>query len=253
VSRIRLAGHTYPYRDRSLAAALDELASLRLSRVEIWLGHAGEGPEAVSRLLGERGLEVAAVSAGGFYTPDSEVITRTFELAEALDAPVVVACVPPGVLDAVVDRVPAGVTLCVENHWDQALATSGELNAVLAHRPGIAACLDTGHALLAGEAPEQAVASLAPRVGHVHLKDAASPSLHERLLGRRLRRRFLQRPEPVTPGRGALDIGRVRRALEAAGYAGTVTVEHEGGEPTAALELLLEAWALSDEALVEAS
>jgi sugar phosphate isomerase/epimerase len=247
---MRIAGHTYPYRNRPLGAALDELASLGLSRVEIWLGHAGDGPDAVARLLRERGLEAAAVSAGGFYAPDSDVIPRTFELAEALDVPVVVACVPPAVLDAVVDRVPSGVTLCVENHWDQALATSRELSAVLARHPRIAACLDTGHALLAGEAPERAVAALGARIGHVHLKDAALPSLRERLLGRRLRRRLLRRPEPMVPGRGALDVGGVRRALEASGYEGTVTVEHEGSEPTAALELLLEAWAPSGEALV---
>jgi sugar phosphate isomerase/epimerase len=247
---MRTAGHTYPYRDHSLGAALDALATLQLSHVEVWLGHAGEGPDAVRRLLRERELEAAAVSAGGFYAPDSDVIPRTFELAEALDVPVVVACVPPAVLDAVVDRVPSGVTLCVENHWDQALATSRELSAVLAAHPRISACLDTGHALLAGEAPERAVAALGARIGHVHLKDAALPPLRQRLLGRRLRRRLLRRPEPVVPGRGALDVGGVRRALEASGYEGTVTVEHEGSEPTAALELLLEAWAPSGEALV---
>ena len=44
----------------------------------------------------------------------------------------------------------------------------------------------------------------------------------------------------MPPGRGALDAGGVRRALEASGYEGTVTVEHEGSEPTAATQLLLE-------------
>jgi sugar phosphate isomerase/epimerase len=253
VSAVRLAGHTYPYRDRPLGDALDALAAIRLSSVEIWLGHAGKGPEAVGRLLHERGLEAAAVSAGGFYAADSEVVPRSFGLAEALGAPVVVACVTPTVLETVLDRVPAGVTLCVENHWDQALATSRELNVVLTRYPQITACLDTGHALLAGEAPERAVAMLGPRVGHVHLKDAAFPSLRARLMGRRLRRRFMQRPEPVTPGAGALDVARFRRALEAAGFEGTVTVEHEGSEPSVALELLLEAWAPSGEALVRAS
>jgi sugar phosphate isomerase/epimerase len=250
---MRRAGHTYPYRDRPLGAALDELASLRLSRVEVWLGHAGDGPDAVRRLVRERGVDAAAVSAGGFYTADSDVIPRAFELAEALEASVVVACVAPAVLEAVVDRVPPGITLCVENHWDQPLATSRELRRVLARHRGIAACLDTGHALLAGEAPERAVATLGARIGHVHLKDAALPPLRERLMGRRLRRRLLRKPEPVVPGRGGLDVGRVRQALEAADYEGTVTVEHEGSEPTAALELLLEAWAPSGEALVGTS
>src|SRR5205823_1580514 len=112
VPRMRVAGHTYPYRDRGLDYALDELAGLRLSLVEVWLGHAGDDPDVAALAIRERGLEAAAVSAGGFYDTDSEAIPKTFELAEALAAPVVVACVAPAVLDGVVDRVPAGITLC---------------------------------------------------------------------------------------------------------------------------------------------
>jgi hypothetical protein len=69
---MRVAGHSYPYRDRPLGDALDELARLRLSVVEVWFGHAADGPDAVASALRERGLEAAAISAGGFYTPDSE-------------------------------------------------------------------------------------------------------------------------------------------------------------------------------------
>jgi sugar phosphate isomerase/epimerase len=138
----------------------------------------------------------------------------------------------------------------VENHWDQAFATSRDVNRVLAAHPGIAACVDTGHAILAGEPPELFVASLGDRVGHVHLKDAASPPLRERLMGRRLRTRLLPRPAAVFPGDGALDVGRVRRALEDSGYAGAVSLEHEGAEPSAALELLLGEWMSSDRTAV---
>jgi len=228
--------------------------SLRLSHVEVWLGHARGGPDAVARDLRERGLEAVAVSAGGIYAPGSDAIPKGFELAEALGAPVVVASIAPSVLEAIVERVPAGVTFCVENHWDQPLASSREVSAVLARHPRIAACLDTGHALLAGEAPERAAVALGGRIGHVHLKDAARPSPPVRLMGRRLRRRLLPRPEPVMPGNGALDVPRVREALEAAGYEGAVAVEHEGNEPTTALRLLLAAWAAaSGEALVDTS
>ena len=247
---MRIAGHTYPYRDRSLGDALDELARLRLSLVEVWLGHAADGPDGVARALRERGLEAAAVSAGGFYTEDSDAVPRTIELAQALGAPVIVACVAPEVLESVVERLPADITLCVENHWDQALATSRDVSGVLGAHPGIAACVDTGHAILAGEPPERFVASLGDRVGHVHLKDAAFPPLRERLMGRRLRTRLLPRPAAVFPGDGALDVGRVRRTLEDSGYAGAVSLEHEGAEPSAALELLLGEWMSSDRAAV---
>jgi sugar phosphate isomerase/epimerase len=247
---MRVAGHTYPYRDRPLEEALDELAGLQFSLVEVWLGHAVDGPDGVAHALRERGLEAAAVSAGGFYSPDSDAVPRTIELARALGAPVIVACVAPEVLDSVVERLPAEITLCVENHWDQSLATSRDVSGVLGTYPGIAACVDTGHAILAGEPPERFVASLGDRVRHVHLKDAASPPLRERLMGRRLRTRLLPRPAAVVPGDGDLDVGRVRRTLEDNGYAGAVSLEHEGAEPSAALELLLGKWMSSDRAAV---
>ena len=63
---MRVAGHTYPYRDRSLGEALDELAGLGLWVVEVWLGHAVDGPDGVAEALQERGLEAAAVGAGSF-------------------------------------------------------------------------------------------------------------------------------------------------------------------------------------------
>jgi sugar phosphate isomerase/epimerase len=239
---MRIAGHTYPYRDKPLREALEELEKLRLSLIEVWLGHAADGAAEASRALDDRGLEAVAVSAGGFYTADSDAIPRSIELAQALGAPVIVACVTPQVLCSVVAQIPGGIRLCVENHWDQALATARDVRRVLTAYPAIAACLDTGHALLAGEAPEQFVASLGARVGHVHLKDAVCPPLRERLMGRRLRKRLLPRPEPVMPGLGALDSGRVRRALEDAGYRGIVSIEYEGPEPSAAVAALLGQW-----------
>lgn len=239
---MRVASHTYPYRDRPLGEALDELEKLRLSLIEVWLGHTVNGPAEATRALHDRGLAAVAVSAGGFYTADSDAIPRSIELAQALGAPVIVACVTPQVLGSVVERIPAGIRLCVENHWDQALATARDVRRVLTAYPAIAACLDTGHALLAGEAPEHFVASLGDRLGHVHLKDAVCPPLRERLMGRRLRKRLLPRPEPVVPGLGALDSARVRQALEDARYRGAVTIEYEGTEPSAALAGLLEQW-----------
>ena len=251
---MRVAGHTYAYRGRPLENALNELAGLQFSLVEVWLGHTAGGPADVARALAERGLEAPAVSAGGFYTADSDAVPRTIELAQALVAPVIVACVAPEVLESVVKLLPPDITLCVENHWDQSLATSHDVGEALDPYPGSAACLDTGHAILAGEPPERFVASLGERVGHVHLKDAAAPTLRERLLGRRLRARLLPKPAAVVPGDGALDIGRLRQALEDVGFAGTVTVEYEGAEPSAALKLLFGGWMSSGrEAMASAS
>jgi sugar phosphate isomerase/epimerase len=239
---MRIAGHTYAYRDRPVGQALDELASLGLGVVEVWLGHAGRGPEDAARAVSDRGLHAAAVSAGGFYTAGSDAVPRAIDLAEALQAPVIVACAAPEVLGTVASLIPAGLTLCVENHWDQRLAHASAVRSALAAHPGVDACVDTGHAILAGEKPDRFVQRLGRRVGHVHLKDAVFPRLGERLMGSRLRGRMLPRPEPAAPGAGALDIPRLRDSLSAVGFAGTVSLEYEGAEPTAALRLLLDAW-----------
>ena len=236
---MRVAGHTYAYRGRPLEEALDELAALGLELVEVWLGHAADGPDEVARALAERNLQAVALSAGGFYDDRTTAPARAFELAAAVGAPVVVACVLPALLPAIAERTPPGIELCVENHWDQPLATPRAVETALAGLPDIRACLDTGHAILAGVRPEDFVATLGDRLGHIHLKEAAALTALDRLLGRRARRRLGRRPEPVFPGRGALEPERLRRALDRIGYCGAVTVEYEGPEPSAALAALI--------------
>jgi inosose dehydratase len=206
----------------------------------VWIGHAQRGAEHALRALDERGLTAAAVGAGGFYS-DGDDPGAALELAEAIGAPVVVACLAPDVVDRIAPAFGGGVELCVENHWDQ-LGNPREVNDVLGRGPRLRACLDTGHALLAGERPERFAERLGPALRHVHLKDARLPTLRERLVGRRVRRRLLPRPEPVFPGRGRLDVARLRTALAATGFGGCVTLEHEGADAAGALAELHRLW-----------
>jgi sugar phosphate isomerase/epimerase len=245
---LRLAGHTYAFRRRSLPEALDELQALGFDAVEVWLGHtAGDGEDAAAELAA-RGLRVAAISAGGFYEPGDEAAPRAFRVAAALGAPVVVACLAPEVVAEVRALVPTGVTLCLENHWDQPFDRPARIRGAIDRSPPLAACLDTGHAQLAGVRPEAFAAALGPRIRHVHLKDAFAPPLRVRVLGRRLRRRLLERPRPAFPGDGDVSVARVRSALAAASFDGTVTLEHEGDEPAAALRELLARWRAAEPA-----
>jgi sugar phosphate isomerase/epimerase len=239
---MRLAGHTYAFRDRPLEEALDELKRVGFERVEVWLGHASRGPSAVADALGERELEPAAVSAGGFYEGGGASPEQAFELAVEIGAPCLVACVAPSRLPEIARHVPAGLVLCVENHWDQPVATPRDVLRVLGGLRHVAACLDTGHALLAGVRPDRFARLLGPRLAHVHLKDARSPALRERLLGKRLRRRLLAKPAPAFPGRGALDLHAFAATLARIGYGGTVTLEDEGANAAAALAQLERDW-----------
>jgi sugar phosphate isomerase/epimerase len=238
---VRLAGHTYAFRSLTLASALDRLSSLGFEEVEVWLGHAPGGPEQAARTVGNAGVRVRAVSAGGFYRSDDLAPTRAFALAEALSVDTVVMCVAPLLVTQLDRSRPSEIRVAVENHWDQQLARAEEVAGAI-ESTRLQACLDTGHALAAGEQPEAFAGRLGERVVHVHLKEGRLPTFRRRLLGRRLGRRLLGHLEPTWPGTGDLDLPALRAALVRIGFEGCVTVEHEGDNPGEALATLAARW-----------
>jgi len=88
-------------------------------------------------------------------------------------------------------------------------------------------CLDTGHAVIAGTAPEELAADHAGRLGHVHLKDVDAGVLA------RVRHEPLDFWAAIAAGvfcpvgEGVVDFQRVAEALEAGGYSGHATIEQD--------------------------
>ena len=88
-------------------------------------------------------------------------------------------------------------------------------------------CLDTGHALYAGDEPARLVAAHADRLEHLHVKDVSEPRLaaaHGAGLG------FwtaIAHGVFCPVGEGRLDLDALRAALAAARYAGLATVEQD--------------------------
>jgi sugar phosphate isomerase/epimerase len=235
----RVAAHTYAYRDQPLEVALEAIARLGFSAAEIWVGHAADGTERVVKALADFGVEAIAVSAGGFYDELAPSASRSFELAQAIGAEIVVACVVPAALARLSGLVPPGITLCVENHWDQPTRRPRDiLNLLAGTSARFQACLDTGHSILAGVRSDRFAAQLGPSLAHIHLKDARRPSTTDILLGPRLRKKLLPRPQPVAAGTGDLDVGRLVTELERIGYRGWITVEDEGADVASALAVL---------------
>jgi sugar phosphate isomerase/epimerase len=241
---VRVGGHTYSFRHLPVDQALGRLATTGFEVVELWLGHAETDADAETAraALDRHGLHVAAVSAGGVYDVADDRLIRAGRLARSLGADVVVTCASPPLVPLLADQAGQGVMLAVENHWDQPLARSRDVLAALEAAPALGACLDTGHAINAGESPSAAAGSLGARLVHVHLKDARRPSLAARALGRRTRLRLLGRPAPVAPGSGDLDVEELRDALDRAGFTGTVSLEYEGPDPEPAVAALLARW-----------
>ena len=241
----RIAAHTYAFRDHPLDAAVERIAELGFSSVEVWAGHATGGAAHVAKVLAATGMRAVAVSAGGFYDENASSALRAFELAHDLGAEIVVACVSPQALPQLSRLVPEDLTLCIENHWDQVARRPGDVLRLVARAPTarMAACLDTGHAIMAGVDPESFAAGLASSLAHIHLKDARRPSPVEVALGPRLRRRLRPRPQPVAAGTGDLDVARFLLALDGLDYRGWITVEDEGADVASALTAL--SWSCS--------
>jgi inosose dehydratase len=245
---VHLAGHTYAFRRFELEHALARIAEVGFTDVELWIGHVDRSTDRVSAVLERAGLRARAVSAGGYYRVDDEAPLRAADVARAVGAEVVVSCAAPALVPLLEERLGIGVALAVENHWDQPLDRARRIIAALDATSRAGACLDTGHALVAGETPCDAAAFLGARLAHVHLKEGRKPSLLERIAGRRARKRFMSRPPPVWPGDGDLDIRSFRRTLEGLRFDGTVSLEHEGDDPERALSVLFERWNEADQA-----
>lgn len=236
-----LAATTYSFRELPLAGALDAIAAAGIRHVELWLPHSRD-VESTRAELARLGLRAVAVSAGTVGDPDDAVFLRAAELALATDARAVVVCAAPGRLPRLAGALDPRLSLCLENHWNQRVARAPHVMRELAAVPRGRACLDTGHALAVGADPAAFARRLGSLLGHVHLKDAPRGSVLLGLADARLRRRLGRPPAPVFPGRGALDLGALARTLQAAGYAGAVSVEYEGEDPAPAVAALAASW-----------
>jgi inosose dehydratase len=136
-----------------------------------------------------------------------------------------------------------GVRAVVHPHAGGYLEFEDEVERLLADVPHaeLGLCLDTGHALYAGSDPAELIGRYAERIEHLHVKDVAEP-IRARGLG------FWESIEagvfcPV--GDGLLDLGALREALAAVGYAGFATVEQDrrpgtAGDPGADLRRSVE-------------
>lgn len=124
-----------------------------------------------------------------------------------------------------------GVVLALENHGLFA-GRSAQVAEILDEvaSPALKATTDTANFLLVGEEPHLAVAALARRAAHVHLKDfkRVGPDYE----GPAFQSTGTDRYVGTVVGEGDVRLGAVLESLRAAGFGGVLSVEYEGtGEP----------------------
>ena len=198
------------YRER-LDALLGQIRALGFDTVDLWGAHLGadwatDQHVAIAReVLAAHGLDVATYAT--WIGPSN--VDRACDLAVALGTRLIGAGISgdPAVLAPTLRE--RGVTVAVENHPER---TPAEMLETLGRGEGVlATTVDTGWWATQGYDPVRAIEELRDHVRHVHLKDVLAGGEH-------LTCRW---------GEGIVDVEGCVLALQAIGYAGTLTVEHE--------------------------
>jgi sugar phosphate isomerase/epimerase len=220
---------SFSLRHYTLPAALEIVAALGLSRVELipetklgpfgFDGHlpVDARPRALDAALAacsERGISIAAHGVNAVR--DAEAARALFAFAQRARVPVLTIMPSDDALpelDALCAANP-GVRLAIHNHgphlpWE----TVDEILAALGGRhPSFGACVDTGHFIRSGIDPAEAIRRFGARVHGVHLKDfVAEGTLAEGCI----------------LGDGKLDLGAVFLALREIEFAGALSLEYE--------------------------
>ncbi len=180
----------------------------------------------------EAGVELLSMEVASL---DEERLTKAFKAAQYLGIPVVNVG-PGGKSDVEEDIVASietltaraklaaeyGVMLCCKAHVNSAIySTPTTLRAMEAIQlDSFGVDMDPSHIHRAGEKPEEALAQVVSRMGHVHIRDCKGPG-----------------PSPGAPaeqacGRGEINLVGYFKALVDAGYTGPVCLEVIGPELT---------------------
>lgn len=130
-------------------------------------------------------------------------------------------------LEIAADRVRAsGLEPTFHHHVSTYVETPAEIQELL-DRTGVDLTLDTGHLMLGGGDPVDALGWLGSRVNHVHVKDARMDVLEEALREGADTRTVWERDVFPALGEGDFDLDGFMEALVATGYDGWVVVEQD--------------------------
>ncbi len=213
---------TFPERFGELLA---KVRAMGFSALDLWTAHLNwswatpEHITAAVRLLAEQKLQV--VSLAGYFGSTVREFEKACQLAAAVKTSVLGGSTAALEADrpAVVELLKKyTLKLALENHSEK---SAGEMLQKIGDGAGgvIGTAVDTGWYATQGCDAVRAIKELGRHIFLVHLKDVLAPGAHE----------------TCRYGRGCVPIGACVRALQAQGYQGGCSVEHEPAhfDPTA--------------------
>lgn len=228
MKEIEIGMQSYTYRNFDVAGIVRELEGTGITAVEVFHAHMGPKTPADAladsrKMLADAGLRVCGTGVYGMSSDKPDEMRETLEFTASLGADYASVDVDPEDEEAKEMLVTAagelGLLLGIHNHgpghhYDTAQSV---LQSCEAYDEVLGACVDTGHFLRAGEAPEDVIRTLGARVHAVHLKD------------------FVDAETEVVPGTGRLDYAAALAALEQyTNFHSALVIEFEAdpGNPT---------------------
>ena len=112
------------------------------------------------------------------------------------------------------------------HHGASYVETPQEIGELL-DRTDVGLCLDTGHLVLGGGDPHQAVIEWADRINHLHLKDVRRAVIDRVIAAQGVMMDFWREGAFCPLGDGDLDIDAILRGLRDRGFAGWLMVEQD--------------------------
>ncbi len=212
----KVGAQSYSFREFALEDALKRLEELGLDTMEFCRVHFEPGIaaaelERVKACIAGASVSVSAYGVEGF-SADAAANRNLFAFAKNLGTTILSADPTPQAFDSLDTLCEEyQIKIAIHNHGPEARydKVQDTLDAVAGRHPLVGACVDTGHSIRSGEAPDEVIARLGERVHSVHLKD------------------WKQGGDEQVLGEGDLDLAKTAKALKAIGFSGPIAMEFE--------------------------
>ncbi len=223
--RYLLGFQSYTFRKFTPARTYETAKTLGIRVIEFFPGHyPGDTPaEKIKADAAASGIRLPSFGVVGLSS-DVNANARHFQFAKNLGAGMLTADPEksPACLDSVERLIKdTGIKIGIHNHGPGSRYSTPDdvLGSVHGRDERFGVCIDTGHSLRSGIAPEDFAKALAGRIHGVHLKDIRSHEDHT----------------DAIYGQGLLNAGRFLEALKTAGFKGEIIIEYESKpeDPTA--------------------
>lgn len=214
---IGIAGYTF-FRfdlDKSIAM-MKKLGIHYLSVKDVHLPLNSSQETIDATLAKYKAADINVYTVGVIYMKTKEAVDQAFAYAKKCGVPMIVGVPGYDLLDYAEQKVKEyDIKLAIHNHGPEDALYPGPKDVydrIKNRDPRMGLCIDIGHAVRAGTAPDKAVKEYKDRLFDLHIKDVSLAA---------------KDGKAIELGRGAIDFPSLVKALNKIGYKGVCSIEFE--------------------------